>query len=155
MKLLGNQRVMLLTMTKVVFVGDEPSKTNIRNDIAFVGAKCFHTLVGWIKELNPDYYICLNSNTIKNLNQIVDLYDNKFRIVALGERASNVLLNRGIYHFKLPHPSGLNRKLNDKEYIKKQLEECKFWFVSNSSMDTLVEESEKLGLYEWSNKGES
>lgn len=44
-------------MIKVVFVGDEPSKTNVSPDIAFVGAKCFNTVVQWIKELNPDYYV--------------------------------------------------------------------------------------------------
>jgi len=30
-------------------------------------------------------------------------------------------------YFSLPHPSGRNRLLNDKKYIKLKLKECKEW----------------------------
>ena len=46
---------------------------------------------------------------------------------------SNKLIKKiNINHFKLPHPSGLNRKLNDKSYVKKVLSECKEYYeISN------------------------
>ena len=55
------------------------------------------------------------------LNNITDGYD---RIIALGNIASEALTKIGVKHFKLPHPSGLNRQINDKKYIKQVLREC-------------------------------
>lgn len=112
-------------MKNVVFVGDEPSATNACTEIAFVGAKCFPKLVEWINIINPNYYICLNSNTSELLNTVELLYNNEFKIVALGEKASGRLDKARLSHYRLPHPSGLNRKINDKEYIAEELQKCK------------------------------
>lgn len=114
-------------MIKIVIVGDEPSKTNIRDDIAFVGAKCFPTLVKWIKELNPDYYVCLNSYRVQDLAKIESLYNDGFKVIALGKKASDRV--NFINHYPFLHPSGLNRKLNDKEYVKERLRDCKSWLL--------------------------
>jgi uracil-DNA glycosylase len=108
-------------MTKVLFVGDEPSKTNAHKDVAFVGAKCFSTLVSWIWILEPDYYVCINSSTPKDWDKILALKGEGFKIIALGKKAAEVLDELNVSHFQLPHPSGLNRKLNDKEYINREL----------------------------------
>ncbi len=116
-------------MIKIVFVGDEPSKTNVDPDIAFVGAKCFDRLVDWIAILKPDYYICLNSNTDNDTFKIGRLAESNFKIVALGDKASKRLSDYDVEHFKLPHPSGLNRKLNDKTYVEAQLWACKQWLT--------------------------
>jgi hypothetical protein len=47
------------------------------------------------------------------------------RVVALGNFASKVLQKINVNHFTLPHPSGLNRKLNDKAFELDQLVKCK------------------------------
>ena len=39
------------------------------------------------------------------------------RVVALGAVASRALTEIGINHFRMPHPSGLNRQLNDPEHV--------------------------------------
>jgi uracil-DNA glycosylase len=104
-------------MIKVVFVGDEPSKTNVSPDVAFVGAKCFNTVVEWIKQLQPDYYICLNSDTISQLSDIKRLEKAGFKVVAFGVKASKRLEKMQIPHCVMPHPSGLNRKLNNKQQL--------------------------------------
>ena len=52
-------------------------------------------------------------------------------ILALGNFVSDSLKKMKIDHFKLPHPSGLNRKLNDKEYVKRILRYCKFYIRRN------------------------
>lgn len=114
-------------MANVVFVGDEPSKTNIDVDVAFVGAKCFQRLTEWINYLGPDYYICLNSHTIRDISKIGILELNGFKIVALGAKASKRLEDNGITHFKLSHPSGLNRKINDQKAIEHELDTCLVW----------------------------
>lgn len=105
----------------IVFVGDEPSKTNVSPDVAFVGAKCFSTIVKWIKKLEPDFYVCLNSDTVSQLSDISKLEKAGFEVIALGNKASVRLTKQGIIHWKLPHPSGLNRQLNDETFVAKQI----------------------------------
>lgn len=117
-------------MIKVVFVGDEPSRTNIDPDIPFVGAKCFQRLTEWIKELNVDYYICLNSNKDSDMVKIDRLVKEGFKVVALGCKASDRLVKSQINHHPMPHPSGLNRKLNDKHYMSLELMHC-YEYVHN------------------------
>lgn len=119
----------VLKMVKVVFVGDSPSNSNIDADIAFVGAKCFDRLVEWIGYLEPDYYVCLNSGP-QDLDKVLKLYHKAdFKVIALGVRASERLGKLGIGHRILPHPSGLNRQLNDKEAVDKALAMCKDYLL--------------------------
>tara|TARA_B100000287_G_scaffold215852_1_gene203601 strand:- start:1126 stop:1500 length:375 start_codon:yes stop_codon:yes gene_type:complete len=46
------------------------------------------------------------------------------KVIALGNIASEALTKIKVDHFKLPHPSGLNRQLNDKTYVSKVLKDC-------------------------------
>jgi hypothetical protein len=55
------------------------------------------------------------------LRECVKGYD---KVLALGGFPSQALKKLGVDHFTLPHPSGLNRKLNDRDYEKRVLEEC-------------------------------
>lgn len=54
------------------------------------------------------------------------------KIVTLGKMATwgFCSLKSDIPSFELPHPSGLNRKVNDKENLAKMLAECKLWLYS-------------------------
>lgn len=117
-------------MIKIAFIGDKPSKSNTSEYIPFVGAKCFPKLISWIKELNPDYYIVLNSINVSDHIRILALKNTDFKFVALGKNAATWLKTYNIDHFEMPHPSGLNRKLNDEKYVKKTLEECYFYLRS-------------------------
>lgn len=47
------------------------------------------------------------------------------KVLALGNIASDTLKKLEIDHFKLPHPSPLNRQINDQQFIDNVLEECK------------------------------
>lgn len=112
-------------MIKVCFVGDSPSNTNSHKDIAFVGAKCFPRLVEWIGQIKPDYYVCLNSSTATDVDKIFALRDAGFIFIVLGNKASKVLKTELlIEHYLLPHPSGLNRKLNNDMEIRLSLIEA-------------------------------
>jgi hypothetical protein len=46
------------------------------------------------------------------------------KVVALGNFPSRALDMISISHFKLPHPSGLNRLLNNKQYELGELDAC-------------------------------
>jgi uracil-DNA glycosylase len=54
------------------------------------------------------------------------------KVVVLGEMASWGLSKVGgsLPHFKLPHPSGLNHKLNDTGALENTLANCKDWLYS-------------------------
>lgn len=120
-------------MIKIIFVGDKPSSTNVSDKVPFVGAKCFSKLIGWIKVLAPDYYVCYNSHNRENFRAIINIWRNDldFKIVALGNNASKRLTKWGLDHYRLPHPSPLNRQLNDDEYINTQLIKCKKFLCSS------------------------
>jgi len=48
-----------------------------------------------------------------------------FKIVGLGKIAAKALSMSNIDFFEAPHPSGLNRKLNDQEYVEDMIESLK------------------------------
>ena len=111
---------------KVIFVGDAPSPLNTVDSIAFVGADCFPRLVNWINTIQPDYYICMNSNELTTMTDITKLVENDdFKVIALGMKAAQRLMEFEIDHFMLPHPSGRNIQINDPIAIRDLLLEAK------------------------------
>lgn len=50
-----------------------------------------------------------------------------WKVIALGLMASRRLDKNEIEHFKMEHPSGRNRKLNNKIYLDNRLKECYNW----------------------------
>lgn len=61
-------------------------------------------------------------------------------IVTLGKMAAWGVAQTGIPYFELPHPSGLNRKTNDKEALKIALADCKAWLYSTPEESTKGDE---------------
>ena len=58
------------------------------------------------------------------------------KIIALGNVASNALKKVGVDHFKMPHPSPLNRQLNDKQFEKTMIEEC-YNYIMGDNYDSV------------------
>lgn len=108
---------------KVMFVGDRPSRLNTHSNIAFVGTPSFKNLCKWIEEMQIADFVTVNSQEL-DVPFIVRTHVLGYHIVALGNNASEVLTAMGLDHFKLPHPSPKNRKLNDKEFIASELQKC-------------------------------
>lgn len=117
----------------IFFIGDKPSKKNKDPRVAFVGTPSYKTLLSWIAQMDVDIHevILANKDDIRAME--VDawftapragLIGPHHKVVALGDAASKHLDSIGLKHFKLPHPSGLNRKLNDKKYVDQVLGEC-------------------------------
>lgn len=119
-----------------MFIGDKPGSKNKDPRVPFVGTKSYKTLLEWIYLLDIDIHNVKLYNSsepdteerikhqifITEVNSGID-----WRIIALGKNASKFMDKIEIEYFELPHPSGLNRKLNDKKYIDSLLKECKKW----------------------------
>lgn len=107
---------------------------------AFQGAACEPTLRQWISFImdisvleqevlefwDSKIQFHIINTTDGNFDWVVDLMRTPHnRIIALGNVASDALNKKNAVHFKLPHPSGRNRQLNDKAYVQSQLEAAK------------------------------
>lgn len=55
------------------------------------------------------------------LKRAVSYYD---KVIALGTIPSWALLKIGKDHYRAPHPSGLNRQLNDPQFTRLFLQDC-------------------------------
>lgn len=117
----------------IIFVGDRPSKSMEPGANPFVGAKCRPRLNEWIDHMFPasaqHYFNYGGYLTLYKIVNQCDYTEIEFQLatncifIALGNNASKKL--RFTPHFKLPHPSGRNRKLNDKKNIQDLLDACK------------------------------
>lgn len=133
----------------IVFVGDKPSAKNISRDVPFVGTQSYKRLLEWFWKLDVDVNDVVLINKDKAHQVMAANPTAKF--VALGEEAYKTVTNVTVTFttvmypymapnekvktvtdlkfkcFKLPHPSGRNRKLNDKKWLDKELKKCKNW----------------------------
>lgn len=117
---------------KVLVVGLNPS-------VKHGESSTIRTLYGWFDQLNldkvsfinlyDDYKINYKNTNLKYIQEISKKYN---KILALGMAVSNSLLDMDVNHFRLPHPSGLNRQLNNKEFVQRELEECKYYLWGKS-----------------------
>ena len=99
----------------------------------FEGAACEKRFKSWLKYLKlknkwPEVLLINQSDWFYE-DFSIWYYDCGYKkIIALGNNASKAL--KGLPHFKLPHPSGLNRQTNDKKFINQKLRECRKWLNS-------------------------
>jgi len=107
----------------VLVVGMNPSK------VFYCGT--FKRLENWMERVGVTYYGFMNvyneqgsfKKTDIDYEYVSQCINNHTTIVALGNVASEVLTKLDKDHLKMPHPSGLNRLLNNKEYEKQKLSE--------------------------------
>lgn len=111
----------------VVFVGDQPSKCTDPL-VPFKGAKCEKRLLAWIAELKVTQYVIINRVSLEFDSTATQATAHSWPIIALGLAASKALKDRP--HFRLPHPSGLNRQINDKTFIDAQILACSKYITS-------------------------
>lgn len=111
-------------MIRVLVVGMNPGS----KEYADQRQSPFHKRVSqWMTEAGVEFYSFTNCSMEKGdltittadlmrLTAIVQSgsYD---LVLALGNQSSNVMSYINVEHFRGPHPSGLNRKLNDKKFV--------------------------------------
>lgn len=119
----------------VLFIGDRPTKRNKHPDVAFVGTSSYKILLDWMRRMDIDVskVYMVNAYDIDG-EPSKHLYglNRNWKKVVLGDNAKNRLVELKLYvepleWFALPHPSGLNRKLNDKKKLTQLLAECKMF----------------------------
>lgn len=111
----------------ILFVGDRPSKRMKPGARPFEGAGCEQRLLTWMRRLGlvEGQYTLLNQSDVYELTGwLVIAILRKYPAIALGNVASEQLRKQLQPHFKLPHPSGRNRQINDKAFIEQRLTEC-------------------------------
>lgn len=119
---------------RTIFVGDEPSPKMKKGAKPFEGAVCHSRLLEWIKELTAYPYTLYNRADIDFKSPLFGKLDKaEVKFIALGNKASEHLARMNITHFKLPHPSGLNRQINNKKFIRQQLELAKQFLLGEKS----------------------
>lgn len=121
----------------IIVVGDKPSKKNKNPNIPFVGTQSYKRLLEWLWMLDVDVTQVILANIehvkrhrpdwfvdVENPHMYTEILPED-KVIALGQKASKYLESIKQEHFKLPHPSGLNRQTNDKSFIKGRLKECR------------------------------
>lgn len=127
----------------ILFVGSNPSQASICN-VAFHGTtRSSKILTKWCTDVKGlKMHINVSNETTAGNRPLRDHEINKAlrslketidgikpdKIVALGKTAAKALSRLRVEFLEMPHPSGRNRKLNDKEYeaqkIKELVEYC-------------------------------
>ncbi len=123
---------------KVLLLGSNPSIRSASDFAFFLDSKSGVTLQGWISGIEADFFYG-NVSDIKTENNrpltraeikaslpslLAKLkQDTPDRIVALGKTAHSALTLLRLPHLEMPHPSGLNRQLNDKEFAERKIKE--------------------------------
>ncbi len=129
----------------ILFVASNLSHLNTCPAIVFAGSKSEKVFSKWTKKLVPSgNYKSINvsdevtpgnrplkKSEFNLLKLCTDVLDPKVTgVIALGNTASEALEMIGVDFFKLPHPSPLNRQLNNSYYIEEVLEECEKWIIN-------------------------
>ena len=115
--------------TSIIIVGLNPSKSR-----AVKSGSALKRLHEWADYLDLQIFSFTNLSDdpywdfkFKSLDKdfIVQSVQNYGIIVSLGSQVHSTLKRLGFDSFKLPHPSPLNRQINDPTYIKHQLDQLK------------------------------
>lgn len=121
------------TTPKILLVGDKPSSKNLDPKVAFVGTPSYKRINDWVKSMGFDFKRVVLINRVDPAFHTCVIYATLqgYKIIALGVEAQRALQILGVTKFfTLPHPSGRNRKLNDKAFLSKALADCKQWVKS-------------------------
>ena len=129
----------------VVIVGSNPSTASKGISPFLVNTKSRATLDKWICDMSKSYpqeiyavrHLNVANHTTEN-NRPLNLKEIKAaletletniksaepdRVIAVGKTATKALTLLCIPHLAMPHPSGLNRQLNDPEFVAQKIKE--------------------------------
>lgn len=112
---------MSLNKNKILIVGHSPSPSSTRRK----GNPTLERLNRWLDACDVDIYsftnLCASSATSLKNGQICEtmlkeIFSEYNKIITLGNEVKHYVSKMGFEIYPLPHPSPLNRNLNDKKY---------------------------------------
>lgn len=115
---------MSLHKNKILVIGHSPSS---KEYCPRKGNPSINRLNRWLDDCGVKIYsfsnACAHRATSLKKGNIDKIYlqniaKNYNKILVLGKEVEQLFTKMGIEHFALPHPSPLNRKLNDKKFEK-------------------------------------
>lgn len=119
-------------MNKILFIGSNPSVRAGSSEAFTTDTVSGRILQSWLNGIHGEFHYdnivsekTENNRPLKKSEMAlaqVSLAErikriNPDRIVALGKSASTMLGKMKLAFLEMPHPSGLNRKLNDKQFV--------------------------------------
>jgi hypothetical protein len=111
---------------KPLFVGINPTKAQYRKGCAFF------RLMEWIELMDLGIVAFTNISHDPHWNKravdphfLLASVREHTKVIALGGLVSDTLSKLNIEHYTLPHPSPLNRQINNPDFIRKKLEESR------------------------------
>jgi len=125
-------------MLKVLLIGSNPSVSSGSNLAFLPDTKSGKILQEWVSNIDADFEFTnvhqhktdhnkplskkMIKDSLESLKSAID-YINPDRVVALGKTAETALKMLEIDFLSMPHPSGLNRQLNDKNFKEQKIKE--------------------------------
>ena len=133
---------------KVLFVGSNPSVVSKTYNPFCKSTKSGQILLDWIARTCPEHAhsFCNVSDdqtranrplTVKEIKDCIPRLKEKIdlmspdKIVALGKTAKMALTLLRLEFFAMEHPSGLNRKLNNKDYVEEKISGLREYLTHN------------------------
>ena len=119
-----------MTPNKILVIGMNPStKPTLKGK----PNATFRKLEEWMNKCGVHYFsFCNTFDTPCEAKydkvdkwRLIELSTHCDKVIALGGFVSTTLNKLGIDHFKMPHPSPRNRLLNDKDYEKSMIKQCR------------------------------
>lgn len=135
---------------KVLLIGSNPSIKSSSDLAFFLDSKSGTTLQTWIKDIDAEFIYANVSDTKTENNRSLTRTEIKTslpnllekikkqtpdKIVTLGKTAHEALTLLQLSHLEMPHPSGLNRKLNDKKYTEEKIKELAAFCAASSKLE--------------------
>lgn len=124
-------KIIKITVNPII-IGMNPTKGKYRKGCAW------YRLQDWIDELDVGIvaFTNLSHDPYWNKKTVDFAYVRETarphgKVIALGGLVSKVLSGLSIDHYTLPHPSPLNRQINNHAYISQRLQECKEYLHEN------------------------
>ena len=141
-------------MSKVLFVGSNPSQKSNSVTPFWHDAKSTKILSTWTSKLELENVIFCFANVsnfptpdnrpllVSEIKASLPILEHDIRfiimphkIVALGKTAEKALTLLRLDFYAMPHPSGLNRLLNDPAYVEEKIKGLKLYLNPSTSFD--------------------
>lgn len=134
---------------RIALVGSNPSVRSTTSEAFASTTKSAQILSSWIKNIDADF-IFINITDIKTPNNrplsqkemkealpslslnLAEL--NADGYVTLGKAAHTALTLLHLAHLEMPHPSGMNRLLNDRDFVTEKIKELATYVASSSKL---------------------